>query len=49
MKAQRGNGNDGGVIALAISASPRYDVYAHQSFAAVPAQSNPRRRSEEWR
>lgn len=31
--ATRGNGNDGGVIALALSTTPRFDVYATQSFS----------------
>lgn len=30
--ATRGNGNDGGVIKLALSETPRYDVYAKESF-----------------
>jgi hypothetical protein len=32
VRAIRGNGNDGGRIALAISESPRYDVYAKDVF-----------------
>lgn len=43
LKAVRGNGNDGGEISLSISGAPRFDVYAKESFAVVPAQSNPKR------
>jgi len=43
LHAVRGNGNDGGDISLAISDSPRYDIYAKGSFAAVPAQQTQRR------
>ena len=32
LHAIRGNGNDGGEIKLAISASPQYDVYARDVF-----------------
>jgi len=39
--ATRGNGNDGGIVTLAISETPRFDVYAQETFAI--AQSNPRR------
>ncbi|HYE87467.1 MAG TPA: hypothetical protein VEA16_13990 [Vicinamibacterales bacterium] len=41
LTATRGNGNDGGEIALALSGTARYDAYAKESFAL--AQSNPRR------
>lgn len=44
MHAVKGNGNDGGDISLAISDTPRYDVYAKESFEAVPQQSNPQRK-----
>lgn len=39
--ATRGNGNDGGEITLAISGSPRYDIFARESFTI--AQRNPAR------
>lgn len=45
MHAQRGNGNDGGIIALDASNTPRFDIYAQESFAI--AQSNPQR--QRWR
>lgn len=41
LHAERGNGNDGGQITLALSESPHFDVYAREQFAMV--QSNPRR------
>lgn len=44
LKAVRGNGNDGGDITLAISHTPRYDVYAQDVLQMAPAQSNPQRR-----
>lgn len=48
--AIRGNGNDGGQITLALSGSPRFDVYAKECFALAGVQSNPRRHTEEqWR
>ena len=40
--AVRGNGNDGGRITLALSGTPRFDVYAKECFA-LAAQSNPQR------
>lgn len=43
LHATRGNGNDGGEIALAISHQPRYDFYAQDVLAQVPPQSNPKR------
>lgn len=46
--AVRGNGNDGGKITVALSATPRYDVYAQQSFALAHIhQSNPRRTEDD--
>lgn len=47
LHAVRGNGNDGGTITLAISDSPRYDVYAKETFAMMRVQSNPRRDVDE--
>ena len=44
MKAVRGNGNDGGEITLAISDTPRYDVYAQDVLATVPAQGGVQRK-----
>ena len=43
LHAKRGNGNDGGEIKLAISDTPRFDVYAKESFALMQVQSNPKR------
>lgn len=44
LHAMRGNGNDGGTITLAISHTPRFDLYAKDSIAlSVARQSNPRR------
>ena len=43
----RGNGNDGGTITLAISCTPRYDLYALDRFALAPAQSHPRRHHDD--
>lgn len=43
LHATRGNGNDGGTITLSLSHTPRYDVYAKDVLAVVPAQANPRR------
>lgn len=45
--AVRGNGNDGGTITLAISCTPRYDLYALDRFALAPAQSHPRRHHDD--
>lgn len=45
LHAQRGNGNDGGIIALDASDKPRFDIYAQESFSI--AQSNPQR--ARWR
>jgi hypothetical protein len=44
LHAVRGNGNDGGEITLALSDTPRFDVFAKESF--VIAQSNPRRNTD---
>jgi len=43
VSARRGNGNDGGTIALALSGTAKYDVYAKECFALAAAQSNPQR------
>lgn len=43
LRAMRGNGNDGGVIKLALSGTARYDVYAKESFALAAVQSGPQR------
>lgn len=40
--AQKGNGNDGGLIALACSDVPHFDWYAQWSMG-VPVQSGPQR------
>ena len=45
LRATRGNGNDGGTIALSLSASPHFDVYAKGVFQMQHAQRNPRRSS----
>lgn len=42
--ATRGNGNDGGRITVALSATPHFDLYAREQFAMAGIQSNPRRR-----
>jgi hypothetical protein len=44
MHATRGNGNDGGEIKLSLSDTPRFDIYARDTFAMQPVQSNPARR-----
>lgn len=43
IRATRGNGNDGGVITLAISDTLRLDT---RDFASLPIHSNPRRAIE---
>ena len=42
LHAVRGRGNDGGEISLAISMTPRYDVYAKDVLAVAPQMTSQR-------
>lgn len=43
VRATRGNGNDGGRIALSLSTTPHFDIYAKTIFAMQQTQRNPKR------
>lgn len=48
LHAARGNGNDGGTITLAISDTPKFDVYAKESFAIAQHGRSRRAVDVDW-